>query len=143
MKTPWHLWLIGLLTLLWNGGGAFDYLMVKARADWYVSQLTPDQLDYFLGFPGWVGASWAVAVWGGVVGSVLLLARSGYAVLAFFLSFLAMSATSIYGFFLSDVSMVAVMGQQAALFSLAIVGVALLVVFYARAMRRSGVLRHR
>ncbi len=141
MKTPWHLWLIGFVTLLWNMGGAFDYLMIKARADWYVGQLTPDQLSYFLGFPGWVGACWALAVWGGVLGSALLLARSGYAVLMFSLSFLGMLGTFVYGLFLSGVSMVALIGVQAAFVSYGIVGVGLLLVLYARAMRQQGVLR--
>ena len=25
-KTPWHLWVVAVLALLWNGAGAFDYL---------------------------------------------------------------------------------------------------------------------
>jgi hypothetical protein len=25
--TPWHLWLVGVLALLWNSFGAFDYVM--------------------------------------------------------------------------------------------------------------------
>ena len=80
MKTPWHLWVIGVVTLLWNAGGAFDYLMTETRAQWYLDQFTPEQLDYFYGFPPWVVASWAVGVWFAVLGSVLLLVRSRHAV---------------------------------------------------------------
>ena len=24
VKTPWHLWVVGVLALLWNGFGAYD-----------------------------------------------------------------------------------------------------------------------
>src|SRR3546814_7159427 len=29
VKTPWHLWVVGVLSLLWNAVGAFDYTMTK------------------------------------------------------------------------------------------------------------------
>lgn len=29
MKTAWHSWLVGILALIWNAGGAYDDLMFK------------------------------------------------------------------------------------------------------------------
>jgi hypothetical protein len=51
VRTPWHLWVVGAVSLLWNAMGAFDYLMTQSRAEWYMSQFTAEQLDYFGSFP--------------------------------------------------------------------------------------------
>ena len=38
-----------------------------------MGQFSPEQLEFFYGFPTWLVAFWAIAVWGGVLGVVLLL----------------------------------------------------------------------
>jgi hypothetical protein len=50
-RTPAHLWIVGVLSLLWNAMGAFDYTATRLRLDFYMSQFTPQQLDYFYNFP--------------------------------------------------------------------------------------------
>ena len=62
-KAPWHLWVIGVLTLLWNAMGAFDYLMTQTQNEAYMSEFTPEQLEFFYNFPTWMVAFWALAVW--------------------------------------------------------------------------------
>ena len=56
-RRPWHLWLVGILGLLWNLVGAYDYLMTQTQNVSYMSQFTPEQLEYFYGFPTWVVAA--------------------------------------------------------------------------------------
>lgn len=46
-STPWHLWLIGVVALLWNAMGAFDYVMTQTRNDAYTSNFTAEQLAFF------------------------------------------------------------------------------------------------
>ena len=29
VRTPWHLWVVGILTLLWNSVGGFSYTMTR------------------------------------------------------------------------------------------------------------------
>lgn len=137
-RPPWHLWLVGILGLLWNSMGAYDYLMTQTRNDPYMSQFTPEQLDFFYGLPGWVTASWALAVWGGVLGVLLLLLRKPVAVHVLLGSFLAMIVTSVHNFLLSDG--MEVMGAFGVVFSVLIFGVALGLWLYARGMARRGVL---
>ncbi len=50
-KTRWHLWLVGIAALLWNGFGAFDYVMTESHNATYMSLFTPEQIDYFEAFP--------------------------------------------------------------------------------------------
>lgn len=139
-RAPWHLWVIGILAVLWNAMGAFDYLMTQTRNEGYMSGFTPEQLEYFYGFPAWAVAFWATAVWGGVLGAVLLLLRRKLAAGVFLVSFLAMVVTTIYNFGLSDG--LEVMGGAGPLaFSALIFVFALLLYLYARAMKNRGVLR--
>jgi hypothetical protein len=87
-----------------------------------------------------VEGAWAIAVWGGVLGSVLLLLRRRLALPVFAVSFVAMVLTTIHNYFLSDgLEMMGGGGQLA--FAAVIFLVALALVFYARAMAARGVLR--
>ncbi len=138
MKTPMHLWIIGILSLLWNAIGAFDYSATQLRLDFYMSQFTQEQLDYFYSFPAWADAAWAVGVWGALLGSLTLLLRKAFSVWLFGLSILGMAGTSIFSFVLTDSSSVA--GEGALMFTIVIWVIALFLFFYARAMAARRVL---
>ena len=84
--TPKHLWLVGIVSLLWNGVGAMNYVMTQFRVEAYMSSFTQEQLDYYYTFPAWAIAFWAVAVWFGVAGSVLLLLRKKIAEIVLLIS---------------------------------------------------------
>ena len=137
-KAPWHLWVIGIVALLWDAMGAFDYLATKLRLDWYMSAFSQEQLDYFYGFPAWAIACWAVGVWGALLGSVALLMRRAWAVWLYGASILGMLGTTLYNFVLTDGA--ALMGEGAVMFSVVIWVVALFLYFYSMAMARRGVL---
>lgn len=85
-RTPMHLWVVGALSLLWNAFGCYDYLMTNLKNQAYLSKFTADQLAFFDSLPGWLTAFWAIGVWGGLAGAILLLMRSRHAVLVFGLS---------------------------------------------------------
>lgn len=137
-KTPRHLWIVGILAVLWNAIGAFDYTATELRLESYMSQFTPEQLAYFYGFPAWAVATWAIAVWGALLGSIGLLLRRRWAVWAFGVSIAGMVLTAVYSFALSDG--LAMMGQGAVMFTAVIWIIAFALFFYARAMARRGVL---
>lgn len=138
-KTPWHLWVVGILSLLWNAVGAFDYSASQLRLEWYMSQFTPEQLAYFDSFPAWAVAVWAIAVWGSLLGSLGLLLRRAWAVWLFGISIVGMVLTALYSFILTDGA--AMMGQEALAFTAVIWVIAFSLLFYARAMAKRGVLR--
>lgn len=137
-RAPLHLWVVGSLALLWNAFGAFDYLMTQTGNEAYMSQFTADQLEYFYGFPAWVVAFWALAVWGGVLGAGLLLLRKRLAAPVLLVSFLSMVVTSIHNFLLTDGA--EVMGTAGVAFTAVIFVAALGLWLYARAMARRDVL---
>lgn len=137
-RTPVHLWIVGVLALLWSGMGAFDYLATQMELDFYMSQFSDAQLAYFYAFPAWVVAAWAFGVWGGVAGALGLLLRRSWAVWMFGLSLLGLAVTTVYNFALTDGA--AVMGTVGVIFTVVIWVVAILLFVYARRQTARGVL---
>jgi len=141
MRTPWHLWVIGILSLLWNGVGAYDYFMTQTNNAAYLSMLTEAQRAMMDSRPVWFDAVWAIGVWGSVAGSLLLLLRSRAAVWAFAASFIGLILSSVWQFGIADPSALETTGSFALMFSGVIAVVILLLWVYARAMLRRGMLR--
>jgi hypothetical protein len=136
---PTHLWVVGILSLLWNGFGAFDYLATQLRLDFYLSQFTPEQLAYFTSFPSWAVSAWAFGVWGAFAGSIALLLARAWAVHAFSISIAGLAVSSVYNLVLSDG--VAIVGPAAIIMTALISAVAVALLWYAVRQRSKGVLR--
>lgn len=137
-RTPIHLWIVGLLSLLWGAMGALDYLAAQMRWDFYMSQFSEEQLEYFYGFPAWMVAGWALAVWAGLAGAVGLLMRRSWAVWMYVLSLVGMAISTFYNFILTDGG--EVMGSGATVFSVVIWVVAIALLLYSRRQAMRGVL---
>jgi hypothetical protein len=138
-RAPWHLWIIGGIALLWNAMGAMDYVMTETQNQAYMSGFTPEQLAYFYSFPAWVVSAWAIGVWGGVLGALLLLVRRRLAVWVFLASLLGVIVTTFHNYVLSN-GMEIAGGASSLGFTAVIFLIALALFLYARAMRKRGVL---
>jgi len=137
-RTPVHLWVVGVLSLLWNLMGAFDYLATRLKLDFYMSQFSEEQLAYFYGFPAWAVSGWAFAVWGAVVGSIGLLLRRKWSVWAFAVALAGMAVSSIYTFGVSNGA--EMMGSGAVIFSVVIWMISIFLLVYAWSQAKRGVL---
>jgi len=89
-------WIIAVVSLLWNGFGGFDYYMTQTRNPAYLSQFPAEIIQYIDIMPVWATVAWAIGVWGSVLGSILLLLRSGWAVPVFWISLLGLAASTCY-----------------------------------------------
>jgi hypothetical protein len=137
-RTPVHLWILGIVALLWNGFGAFDFTMTQTRNMEYLKMYTPEQLAYVLGWPLWAVAAWGVGVWGGVVGALLLLVRKRLAAPLFLASLVGAVVGHAYSFASGGIEMAG--GGAMAIFPVVIVLIAVGLWLYARAMAKKGVL---
>ena len=81
-------WLIALLSLLWNAFGGYLYVMASMGDAAIIASAPPEMQAYMATMPIWAHSGWAIGIWGSVLGSLLLLARSRHAVTAFLVSFL-------------------------------------------------------
>jgi hypothetical protein len=141
---PVHLWIVGLLALLWNGFGCFDYFMTRTRGAGYIESMMPGAdgdafMAYINGFPAWASAGWALGVWGGLAGAVLLLARSHHAVLALGLS-LAGALIGIVYQLMNPIGLPEATQGVNGIMPYIIIAIAAALFLYARAMRAKGVL---
>lgn len=139
-RAPWYHWPIALAALLWHAAGAVDYALTQLRVPAYLSQFSADQVAYFQSMPTWVDAAWAVGVWVGLVGAVLLVTRMGIAVLPLAASCAAMVAATVWLLVLSDPPMAQVTGMLGVWIMLGVAAASLVIYIYARAMRMMGVL---
>jgi hypothetical protein len=98
-----HLWVVGILSLLWNAFGGYDYTMSQIGDTAYLESVGfgPAEVAWMDAFPLWAEAAWAIGVWVSVLGSILLLLRSRHAATAFLVS-LAGSVVSFFYQFTSD-----------------------------------------
>lgn len=141
VKTPRHVWIVGVIALIWNALGAMDFLMSKFQTEKYLNMMDEAQRAYFTSFPWWINVAWGAAVWGGVLGSILILLRNRLAVPIFGFGLVAMLVNFVYGFFLTDPSMQDVVGGIELAFTAGIIIVAFLLLHYARNLNAAGILK--
>ncbi len=144
-KMPIHLWIVGGLATLWNGFGCFDYFMTRTGGADYIESMMPAidgdaMMAYIDGFPIWAAFGWGLGVWAGLVGSILLLMRHRWAVPVLGLSLLG--AVIGIGYQLANPSAIVELSSGVnAVIPYMIIGIAIFLFVYARAMRIRGVLR--
>jgi hypothetical protein len=141
VKTPWHLWLVGIVALLFNAIGVFDFVMSMAQGAAYQASagMTPDQIAHYQEMPGWMTVVWAVGVFGAFLASALLLLRRKLAGPVFVLSLAAFVVSLLYTYVLKDAG--AIMGRQMAITSAVIAALLVLFAWYSRFMTMRGLLR--
>ena len=103
VKTPWHFWAVGILGILWNAFGCFDYFMTKTKGDEYMQAagMTEAQIAFMHNAPAWMSAVWAIGVWGALLGAVLLLLRNKLAVPVFIVSLLSYVLSLVHNLVIS------------------------------------------
>ena len=141
MKAPWHIWLVGLIALLFNSVGVFDFVMSMLQGAKYQASagMTPDQIAHYQQMPSWMMVMWAVGVFGAFLASILLLLRRKQALPVFIVSLAAFLVSLLYTYVLTNGG--AVMGRQMAITSAVIAGLLVFFSWYSRNMAQRGVLR--
>ena len=140
-RTPWHLWLVGMIAVLFNSIGVFDFVMAMTQGEKYMASagMTPEQIAHYRDMPAWMTAVWAIGVWSAFLASILLLLRRKLAFPVFVLSLAAFLTSLLYTYVLTDGG--AVMGRQMAITSGVITVLLLFFSWYSHAMGKRGVLR--
>jgi hypothetical protein len=136
---PWHLWLIGIIGFLWSSMGVISFILTQMNVEAVMSRFPPQQREYFESFPLWTDAFWAIGVFAGVIGCLLLLFKNRLAFHVLLASVIGAIVSNLGGLFL--LGGMEVMGETSAL-GLTVFPVifAAFLAYYARAMSRNGVL---
>ena len=137
---PWHLWLIGIIGTLWSSMGVVSFMLTQMNVEAVMSQFPPQQRQYFLSFPLWAVAFWAIGVFGGVIGCLLLLLKNRLAFPVLLASAIGAIVSNLGGLFL--LGGMEVMAETGGLGFTAVPIIAgAFMAYYARAMSKKGVLR--
>lgn len=126
VKPHFSFWVVAVLGLVWNLMGCLNYIM-QSNPD-TVAQM-PEVYQLLISErPAWATMAFAIAVFGGAVGCILLLLRRRVAVPVFVLSLVGIFATAVFTFML--------VGMVPSMMLSLLVGAALL--WYSTIARRSG-----
>ena len=94
MSVHWSFWAIVAVTLIFNVMGAVNYV-VQINAD-SLAAFPEEYRPIIEGRPAWATAAFAIAVFGGSLGCLLLLLRKSVAVYVFTASLLGVIVTIVH-----------------------------------------------
>ncbi len=98
LRKPSNLfWVISSIALVWNLMGVFNYLDQAFMTDKILETLPKEQQILYQDVPAWVTAAFAIAVFSGTLGSLLLLLKKKIATTFFIISFLGIVGQMSYG----------------------------------------------
>jgi hypothetical protein len=127
-------WIIGVLALAWNLIGVASYLMTVTASPEALAALPEAERALYEGTPKWVTSAYAIAVFGGALGSVALLMRKGWAVPVFLISLIAIVLQMGHAFFGS--ALLEVKGAGGAMLPLLIVLIAIYLLWYSSTAKK-------
>jgi len=133
------LWLVGILGFLWSLMGVVSFMLAEMNVEAVMSRYPQQQRDYFTSFPLWAVAFWAIGVFGGVIGCLLLLLKKRLAFPVLLASLIGAIVSNLGGLFL--LGGMKVMQETGGLgFTAVPIVLGVLLASYARAMSKKGVL---
>jgi len=134
---PWHLWLIGIIGGLWSSIGVLSFMITQMNVEAVMSRFPTQQREYFESVPLWTIAFWAIGVFGGVIGCLLLLLKNRLAFHVLLASVIGTIVSTLGGLFL--LGGMEVMRETSALgFTVFPIIFAAFLAYYARAMSKKG-----
>jgi hypothetical protein len=135
-KRPWHLWVVAILTFLWNGLGAYTIMMAQAGR---LSDVDAEETAYYAAQPIWFVIATDMALVLPLAAAVALLFGSQKAVWLFALSVIAIVVNNTYD--VAARTSLALADRGWFILTTIIVTIAVLQLAYAWAMRKRGVLQ--
>ena len=123
-------WIISGIALLWNAMGVNQYLQQAYMTDAFKAMYTEEQLAIITSAPSWVIAVFAIAVFGGLLGSLALLLRKKIAIVLFIVSLIGIIAQMYHNLFVID--SVAIYGPGAAIMPIMVIAFALFLLWFSK-----------
>lgn len=138
-RKPWHFWPVATLALIWHAALAVDYVLTKTLQPDFLALFPARPAAFFTSLPLWADVIWALGVWSGLLGAILMAAAASGAALSLGMGFLGLAALTV-GLLFVPPGLVSVVGGGG--LALIIGAAALSAAFwaYAREQKQLGVL---
>ncbi|MCF2874215.1 MULTISPECIES: hypothetical protein [unclassified Tenacibaculum] len=138
-KPQKRFWVIAVISLLWNGMGVNQYLQQAYNTDAFKA-MYPDEkvMEMVQNTPSWAMTAFALAVFGGFIGSIFLLLRRKLAKPMFLISLVAIVIQMFYNLFMSGA--MEVYGPGAVIMPIMVIGFALFILWYTKRSEAKGIL---
>ena len=102
IKPATWFWIVSIIALVWNLMGVMAYLAQVTMSPEAMAALPENQRLLYQSTPSWATGAFAIAVWGGTLGCILLLLRKKLASLLLIVSLLGVLVQLYHSFFISN-----------------------------------------
>jgi hypothetical protein len=131
--------IIGILALLWNIMGLFQFIMAAFMQDTmletYGETYTPQQMELFLNTPSWYYVVFGICTLTGVLGSIAVLLKKKIAVPLFFVSLVTVLV--VQGYWMLDTQAIALLGTEAIIMPMLVIVTSIFLYFYCKGARQN------
>ncbi|MDC9503214.1 MULTISPECIES: hypothetical protein [unclassified Pseudoalteromonas] len=122
--------------LIWNLLGVFAFIMHLMMTPEMISKLPLDQQAAYSDVPLWSTIAFAVAVFGGTLGCILLLAKNAFATPTFALSLVAIFIQQFYNFIV--INSIKMLGISAVFMPILVIVIAFLLLYLSIKSKQQG-----
>lgn len=102
IKPPTWFWIVSVIALIWNLMGVMAYVAQMTMSPEALQALPENERAFYVGVPGWATTAFALAVWGGTLGCMLLLLRRKLATSILIISLAGIVVQMYHSFFISN-----------------------------------------
>lgn len=131
-------WFTGVvfLAIAWNLIGVLQFFAHITITPEQLMEMPLAQQELIKAMPAWVNAAFAVAVFSGLLGSILLMMKKAIAFHLFLVSMLAVLIQNYYSLFIGNA--IQVMGSSAMAFPIIIILIAALLIWFSLKAKTKG-----
>ncbi len=129
-------WIVAVLGFLWDAAGCYNYIAAVTISEEALSALPDAERGLYEDLPLWATSAFAIAVWAGVLGTLLLLLRKAIAYQVLIISFIAIIIQMIYNIFISE--MLDVYGAGGLVLPIVVIVIAAFLIWFAKTSKNRG-----
>ena len=131
--------IIGILALLWNIMGLFQFIMAAFMQDTmletYGETYTPQEMELFLNTPSWYYVVFGICTLTGVLGSIAVLLKKKIAVPLFLVSLVTVLV--VQGYWMLGTLAIALLGTEAIIMPMLVIVTSIFLYFYCKGARQN------
>lgn len=130
---PTWFWIASILALVWNLLGVIAYIQQVTLTPEALAAMAETERALYENTPAWANAAFAIAVFGGALGSLLMLIKKALAESIFIVSLIAVLVQMSSAFFIMD--SFAEFGPGVVIMPIIVIAIACLLVWFARSSK--------